>query len=240
MVDDDRPPAPGADDDPERTLLVRQLRAMVRRHPVWLAARRIADGPVHPGERCLYVGVDEQTRRATSSGRLVCRELLRAMGVAPRPILRDDGGAPRWPIGIGGTLAHDDAFAVGLAWAGGPLLWGIDVEPPLPLPAEILDDVVITDDERRYTGDDPVVARAVFCAKEAAFKATWPLHRRVLEFRDVVVSHPFLATPRRADARPTWAFADTPAGRVSVALAYEPRLVAVAHVRPDRPPPAGR
>jgi 4'-phosphopantetheinyl transferase EntD len=229
--DDDVAGSP--DDDAELTALARALRGLVLGRGPVTAVRRVADVPIHPGERALYLNVDDRTRRATSSGRLVCRELLRSLGIVPPPLLRKDGGAPRWPVGLDGTLAHDDAFAVGLAWAGGPHLWGIDIEPAEPLPEEIVDDVVVTDEERRFVDDDPVATRAVFCAKEAAYKATWLLHRRVLEFRDVVVTLPAGSTgaTHTHNPRPTVACAKTPVGLVRIDLAWAPRLLAVASVR---------
>ena len=47
---------------------------------VFCGARAIVDAPIHPQERALYTGVADSVRRATSTGRLVAREVLRNMG----------------------------------------------------------------------------------------------------------------------------------------------------------------
>ena len=57
---------------------------------------------------------------------------------------------------------------------------GIDVEPPLPLPEDLLD-VIATPSERRQLGGDLVSARLLFCVKEAVYKATHPIDGVFLE-----------------------------------------------------------
>ena len=63
---------------------------------------------------------------------------------------------------------------------------GIDVEPPLPLPEDLLD-MVATPSERRQLRGDLVSARLLFCVKEAVYKATHPIDGVFLEHHDVEV-----------------------------------------------------
>jgi len=57
---------------------------------------------------------------------------------------------------------------------------GIDIEPDIPLPEDVID-TVLGPDERGAREQ----ARAIFCAKEATYKALYPLSRQVWEFGDI-------------------------------------------------------
>ncbi len=188
-------------------------------------ARAIADEPLHPGERALFLDVDVRTRRATSTGRALARQLLQHLGISAGPILRSTGGQPTWPTGIVGSIAHDDDVAVCVVSRGGVVL-GVDVEPALPLPAEIKNDVAITAIERAAVGDDLVAARLLFCAKEAVFKACFPIEGVFFEHADVQ-----LQTRGALSLTASTALFTTSTKRtVQVAMTRTPRLIALAHI----------
>ena len=63
---------------------------------------------------------------------------------------------------------------------------GIDVEPAELLPPDLLE-MVATPQERRRLGDDPYRGRLLFAAKEAVYKAVYPLDRIFLDYHDVEV-----------------------------------------------------
>ena len=186
---------------------------------VFCGARAIVDAPIHPQEKAMYTGVADKVRRATSTGRLVAREVLRNMGVPPGPILRTTGGAPVFPVGICGSIAHDDEFAVCVAIAG--VCVGVDVEPALPLPKEIENDVAVTDDERARVAADVVFGRELFAAKEAVYKACCPVEGVFYEFADVVLD---------AAAGDALRFKTKTGNRVAVRVTRAPRVLAVARV----------
>jgi 4'-phosphopantetheinyl transferase EntD len=48
-------------------------------------------------------------------------------------------------------------------------------------------DLVLTSRERKKLGEDPLAGRIVFAAKEAVYKAAYPLDRAFLEFADIEV-----------------------------------------------------
>jgi 4'-phosphopantetheinyl transferase EntD len=96
-------------------------------------------------------------------------------------------GAPVWPAGVVGSLTHDSRVAVaavGTSRDVGAL--GIDVEPAEILPSELLD-MVATPQERLKIDDDPYGGRLLFVAKEAVFKAVYPLDQTFLDHHDVQV-----------------------------------------------------
>jgi len=100
---------------------------------------------------------------------------------------RRHGHAPQWPPGIVGSLAHSDSHAVAAVarcedFAG----VGVDIEPAEPLPEELID-LVFASGEVKPPDSAELVGRILFCAKEAAYKALYPIDGRFLEHHDVVV-----------------------------------------------------
>jgi 4'-phosphopantetheinyl transferase EntD len=127
-------------------------------------------------------------RRASGAARIVAKALLAKLGAPPGVELpRSASGAPQWPPGFVGSLAHDGQFAVAaVAPASAMLGVGIDIEPPVPLPEDLLD-MIATANEREQLKGDLVSARLLFCVKEAVYKATFPIDSMFLEHYDVEV-----------------------------------------------------
>ncbi|MGD9844904.1 MAG: 4'-phosphopantetheinyl transferase [Variibacter sp.] len=157
-----------------------------------------------------------ERRRASAAARLVARRLLGRLGYPPCAIPTGADGAPQWPDGIAGSLAHDDQVAVAaVALRRDVAALGIDVEPAEPLPEEMLD-LVVTARERRRLKDAPLAGRIVFAAKEAVYKAAYPGDRAFLEFHDI-------------DVDPAEGKAKTKSGRVfTLRHCPAPRIVVLA------------
>ena len=129
-----------------------------------------------------------KVRRASGAARIVARQLLTQLGYANCALPKGPAGAPVWPAGIVGSLAHDSRVAVaavGMRADVGAL--GIDVEPAECLPSELLD-LVATPQERLSLGDDVYRGRLLFVAKEAVYKAVHPLDQTFLEHHDVEIN----------------------------------------------------
>jgi 4'-phosphopantetheinyl transferase EntD len=163
------------------------LRAELAAYGALVAARRI-----RPGDEAAFAdsrpGARVEVRRASGAARVAARALLDELGAdRSAPLPRSPSGAPLWPAGIVGSLAHDEAFAVAAAARRGRVVGlGLDVEPAEPLPEEVVD-IVLSETERRETGGDGVAQRLVFVAKEAVYKATHPLDGLWLDFPDIEV-----------------------------------------------------
>jgi 4'-phosphopantetheinyl transferase EntD len=157
-----------------------------------------------------------KVRRASGAARIVARQLLARLGYPECPIPRATSGAPVWPGDVVGSLAHDARVAVAAVAASRDVgALGIDIEPAECLPSELLD-LVATPQERLEIGDDPFQGRLLFAAKEAVYKAVYPLDRMFLEHHDVQIN---LAT-RKAVVRN---------GRiVEIRLSVSAHLVALA------------
>jgi len=126
-------------------------------------------------------------RRASGAARIVARELMARLGYPDAQLPRGAAGAPLWPAGVVGSLAHDDEVAVAaVALAQDFASVGIDVEPARALPTDMRE-LIASPDELRTIEDDPLKGRLLFVAKEAVYKAAYPLDRTFLEFSDIAV-----------------------------------------------------
>ena len=119
--------------------------------------------------------------------RYCARLALAQLGVAPAPILKGDKGEPRWPPGVVGSLTHCDGYRGAVVGRVSQVRSvGVDAEPHGVLPHGVLDAVSLPE-ERRELAAMPVGLhwdRILFCAKEATYKAWYPLTRRWLGFED--------------------------------------------------------
>jgi 4'-phosphopantetheinyl transferase EntD len=158
---------------------------------VMIGHRLIAPGDetaLTPDEAPAFASSVVTVRRASGAARIVARELLAQVGLPGRSVPKGGSGAPIWPSGVVGSMSHDShvaVAAVGLRRHVGAL--GIDVEPAEVLPPELLD-LVVTPSEKANIGEDPYRGRLLFVAKEAVYKAVYPLDRQFLDHHDVEVS----------------------------------------------------
>jgi 4'-phosphopantetheinyl transferase EntD len=126
-------------------------------------------------------------RRASGAARIVARSLLQQLGYPDAQVPKGAGGAPVWPAGVVGSLAHDDRVAVAAVGLNQDFAGvGVDVEPAGALPADMLE-FVATPRERGMIADDLLKAKLLFAAKEATYKAVYPLDRVFLEFGGIEV-----------------------------------------------------
>ncbi|WP_280824453.1 4'-phosphopantetheinyl transferase family protein [Pseudaminobacter soli (ex Li et al. 2025)] len=129
-----------------------------------------------------------EMRRASGAARWVARGLLADFRINDFAILREPSGAPVWPMGITGSLAHDDEMAVAaVAPVSQIRSLGIDVEPAEPLSDDISALVTIDADVASVAIDPRLAGRLLFSAKEAVYKAVYPLDREVLGYEDIAV-----------------------------------------------------
>jgi 4'-phosphopantetheinyl transferase EntD len=180
--------------DKARSLLSERLNLLARSaHPRLCAAcREISAGDefaltpaeLRPMERSIA-----SVRRASGAARIVARGLLAKLGVSPDVELpRSPTRAPQWPQGFVGSLAHDRQFAAAAVAPSTSLRGvGIDIEPAEPLPEDLLETIATRSEQSEINGD-LVLARLLFCMKEAVYKATNPLDGVFLEHHDVEVS----------------------------------------------------
>jgi 4'-phosphopantetheinyl transferase EntD len=152
-------------------------------------------GPVlFPEEEAFLARAVDKRRREFATGRACARAALAQLGIPPVPVLPGERGAPRWPAGIVGSITHCDGYrAAAVAWAHDVTALGLDAEPNEPLPGEVLTIVALPSERDRLAELAPAAAgvcwdRLLFCAKEAVYKAWYPLTGRWLGFEQADVT----------------------------------------------------
>lgn len=124
-------------------------------------------------------------RREFAAGRRAARAAMAELGLPPAPIPVGSGREPLWPDGLVGSIAHCDTLCVAAVSQSHQSL-GIDIEEATPLPAD-LEDTICTPSERAWLDTLPqetrgLAAKKLFSAKEAVYKAQYPLTGQVIRF----------------------------------------------------------
>jgi 4'-phosphopantetheinyl transferase EntD len=152
--------------------------------------RLISDGDecaLLPEEAHAFANSVVKRRRAGGAARIVARDLLAQLGCSYLTALpKSTSGAPIWPQGIVGSLAHDSRFAIAAVGRRHDVAaLGIDIEPAEELPFEL--DLIATPGERLRISPYRHIGRLLFTAKEAVYKAVHPLDNIFLEHHDVEI-----------------------------------------------------
>lgn len=144
-----------------------------------------------PEEEPLVARSVAKRRNEFVTVRHCARQALAELGVPPVPILKGDKGEPCWPDGIVGSLTHCDGFRGAVVGRAGDIrAVGIDAEPHGELPKGVLDAVSLPVERHELAAlpTDLHWDRILFCAKEATYKAWFPLTHRWLGFEDAHIA----------------------------------------------------
>ena len=149
---------------------------------------------VLPEEQAAIAGAVEKRRREYGTVRHCARTALRELGVAPAPILSGARREPLWPPGVVGSLTHCAGYRAAAVGRDREVRTiGIDAEPHQPLTPEVLG-LIALDGERAHLEElaatDSRIRwdRLLFCAKEAVYKAWFPLTLNWLGFEQAAVT----------------------------------------------------
>ncbi|OBF26951.1 4'-phosphopantetheinyl transferase [Mycobacterium sp. ACS4331] len=144
-----------------------------------------------PDEEPLVARSVAKRRNEFVTVRHCARLALAELGVPPVPILKGDKGEPCWPTGVVGSLTHCEGYrGAAVAPSAEVRSVGIDAEPHDVLPNGVLGAISL-DAEREELEALPADLhwdRILFCAKEATYKAWYPLTHRWLGFEDAHIS----------------------------------------------------
>ena len=127
-----------------------------------------------------------------AAGRAAARGALATLAIAPVPIPRAADRRPLWPNGIIGSISHTDGIAAAIVGHNQPTAGvGLDIEGDAPLKKELLK-YILTRSEAAARKARPLVAsssrcKATFAAKEALFKAIYPITGQFFGFLDANV-----------------------------------------------------
>jgi enterobactin synthetase component D len=169
-----------------------------RPYPIGVGIRRGADGQppaLYPEEEiCLGPNAAQRRRFFFGLGRAAARDALAEIGVASIAIGRGPAGEPVWPDGVVGAISHTGDLAVAIVgWLSDYAGLGIDLEQLSPGLSARAARLVCTPAEMAWVGDAGGSSRGtmLFSAKEAVFKALFPIERIWLGFGDAELEwHP--------------------------------------------------
>lgn len=129
-------------------------------------------------------------RTEFAAGRSAARAAMAEIGFAPAAIPQGRDRAPIWPVGLSGSIAHCDTCCVSVvALQEHYAVLGVDVEPATPLAPDLVA-VICTPAERAWLAgesDPGLASKMIFSAKEAVYKAQYPLTGKVIGFDAVTL-----------------------------------------------------
>ncbi|MFY1694844.1 MULTISPECIES: 4'-phosphopantetheinyl transferase family protein [unclassified Solwaraspora] len=196
--------------------------------PTTVIAREAFDDSVpvtlYPEEEAALGNPVDKRRREFGTARRCAHEALAQLGFTGVGVPAGPRREPRWPAGVVGSITHCAGYRAAVVARSTDLVTvGIDAEPHEPLPAGVLDSITAPNEStwlaaRRATHPQIHWERLLFCAKEAVYKAWYPLTQRWLGFEQAYV-----------DARPDDQ-TDPATGR------FDARLLVPGPVLPDGAP----
>jgi 4'-phosphopantetheinyl transferase EntD len=163
--------------------------------PSIVAAAEMYDDPTDlvplPEEEPLVARSVAKRRNEFVTVRYCARQALGELGLPPVPILKGDKGEPCWPDGVVGSLTHCEGFRGAVVGRKAEVRSvGIDAEPHGVLPKGVLDAISLPAELGELTSLPAKLHwdRILFCAKEATYKAWFPLTHRWLGFEDAHIT----------------------------------------------------
>ncbi|MCT4369667.1 4'-phosphopantetheinyl transferase superfamily protein [Yangia mangrovi] len=166
-------------------------RAALPKGIVWAVSEPVQDlSELFPEERdCISRAVPKR-QAEFAGGRLAARAALRQLGLPGVAIPKGADRAPVWPEGVVASITHTEGLCLAMAaraqdWRG----LGIDLELDRPMRAELLGSIAsVTELARLSPMPFSRAGVRIFSAKEAAYKAQYPLTGALFGF-EAMESH---------------------------------------------------
>ncbi|QDZ42793.1 4'-phosphopantetheinyl transferase [Corynebacterium sp. sy039] len=148
---------------------------------------------LHPLEQVLVSHAVAKRKAEFGDARWCAHQALAQLhGDTGEPILRGERGMPLFPSSVSGSLSHTAGFRAAVV---APRLivpaMGIDIEQAEPLPEGVFEAIAHGSEKTQIAQlmDSGIYCadRLLFCAKEATYKAWFPLSRRWLGFDEAEI-----------------------------------------------------
>jgi 4'-phosphopantetheinyl transferase EntD len=148
---------------------------------------------LHAAERREVLGAVPGRQREFAAGRWCAHHALARLGIEDFAVRVGPQRQPIWPLGVVGSITHTGSYCAAVAgWASDFRGVGIDAEPREPLEEELIPRVCTLREQRwlapHRDAERGLLARALFCAKEAWFKHQFPITGVYVEFSELEVS----------------------------------------------------
>lgn len=155
---------------------------------IWTYQTPFASSIYAQGERAAAI---QRRVHEFEAGRCLSASVLLAAGASTTFVGVNANGAPRWPEGFIGSIAHTRRF-IGVAVAPVRQIrsLGIDIEHIFDA-SQVADvsKLCLTESERRMLRRAPIsacrFATLCFSAKESIYKCLWPMYGASIEFNEV-------------------------------------------------------
>ncbi len=152
------------------------------------------EDPLSSDEELALGNAVERRRREFTTARSCARHALEGLGRAPSSIPVGNRGEPLWPPGVVGSITHCTGYrGCAVARTADIVTLGIDAEPHAPLPDGVINQIALPRERvwlAELMREQPAICwdRLLFSAKEAVYKAWFPLTRRWLGFKDATIT----------------------------------------------------
>ena len=151
--------------------------------------------PWLPDGACPPTSPVTRRRREFEAGRFYARLALTSIGCSEAALPRGADRAPIWPAGFVGSISHCEGFCGAIAAKQNDFISvGLDIDTAWPIEHDLHDLIGTKDEidiaENALPSSRGIIAKMIFVAKEAVFKAYWPKTHHFLEFGDVRIDFP--------------------------------------------------
>ncbi len=127
-------------------------------------------------------------KREFSAGRAAARAAMAELGRTPQAVLAADDRAPLWPDGLRGSISHTQTLCAAVM-TDRPFHLGLDLEDNTDLAPGLISTVCSDREAAAIAGPDQLrLAKLIFCAKEAAYKAQYPVTQKLFGFDHMEIS----------------------------------------------------
>lgn len=155
-----------------------------------VSEKNLPNHSVHPEEaRILSPRACDRRRVEFALGRAAGHLALKQLGSEnTEPILRGQGGEPLWPDGIAGSITHCFPWSAAIVVeCSNHFLVGVDLETMEGIQGTDISYLVCRDAELDWIrrGDFRERLTMIFSAKEAVYKAFYPVCLRYIDFKEI-------------------------------------------------------
>ncbi|MEY8800743.1 4'-phosphopantetheinyl transferase [Leisingera sp. XS_AS12] len=183
---------------------------------------------------CLSPNAVRKRRDEFAAGRAAAHQAICKLGLPLQPVPVGPDRAPVWPEGVTGSISHTQSCAMAvLARNDAVQGLGIDLEEDTPLKNDLLPAICIPRERDWLRQQDHAgqLAKLIFSAKEAAYKAQYSLSRAYYGFDGMELDIDLSAGSFQAvftAARPPFARGEAVPGRFVIGAGL---IMTVAEVR---------
>jgi 4'-phosphopantetheinyl transferase EntD len=143
---------------------------------------RAAQPDLYPAEAAYVVGARPERKQEFAAGRSAARQAMIDLGGVQAPVPAASDRSPIWPEGLVGSITHAQSVCVAVVSKDARSI-GIDLETTDPLDADLISTICSDAELARIAGRaQQTLAKLIFCAKEAAYKAQYPLTKALFGF----------------------------------------------------------